>query len=72
MFSLFVRKKKACSTFLDMLNDSVNTATLQEFLDVAPQQSAHASACEDCRMAAPGGNIPPLVCIQRNGGHRRP
>jgi hypothetical protein len=52
MLSLFVRKKKACSTFLDMLNDSVETATLQEFLDAAPQHRAHASACEDCRIAA--------------------
>jgi hypothetical protein len=53
MVSLFGRKKKACSTFLDTLTHTVNTATLLEFLaSASPQQRAHASACEDCRIAA--------------------
>jgi hypothetical protein len=52
MLRLFGRKKEACSSFLDILNDSVNTATLQEFLAAAPQRRAHAASCEDCRVAA--------------------
>jgi hypothetical protein len=53
MFSLFRRRTKACSNFLDLLNDAVNTATLQEFLASAPPQlRAHAASCEDCRVAA--------------------
>jgi len=53
MLSLFARKKKACSTFLDTFIHTVNTPTLEEFLaSSSPQQRAHASACEDCRIAA--------------------
>jgi hypothetical protein len=53
MLSLFRRKKKACSNFLDAFTDTVNIATLQEFLASAPtQQRAHAAACADCRNAA--------------------
>jgi hypothetical protein len=53
MLSLFGRKKKACSTFLDTLTHTVNIATLEEFsASASPQQRAHASACEDCRIAA--------------------
>jgi hypothetical protein len=53
MLSLFQRKKKVCSTFLNMLNDTVNIATFQDFLASAPPpQRAHAAACEGCRIAA--------------------
>jgi hypothetical protein len=52
MLSLFRRKKEACGNFLDTLNDTVNTATLQEFLAAAPHRRAHAASCEDCRIAA--------------------
>jgi len=53
MLSLFRRKRKACSDFLDALTHAVNTATLEEFLaSAAPEHSAHAPSCEDCRVAA--------------------
>jgi anti-sigma factor RsiW len=52
MFSLFLRKKKACSNVLDISTDTVNAATLDELLDDAtPQQRAHVAACDDCREA---------------------
>lgn len=52
MLSLFRWKKKACSKFLYIINNTVNSATLGEFLaGAAPQQRAHAAACEACRNA---------------------
>jgi hypothetical protein len=52
MLSLFPRKKKPCSNFLDIATDAVNTATLEEVLGHAtPQQRAHVAACDDCRAA---------------------
>jgi hypothetical protein len=52
MLSLFRRERKACITFLDILNNAVNKATLEEFLAGAtPEQRAHAASCENCRAA---------------------
>ncbi|MFI5057623.1 MAG: anti-sigma factor family protein [Candidatus Acidiferrales bacterium] len=52
MLSLFERKNKACSAFLDTLTHTVNTATLQEFMaGAALEHSAHTASCEDCRDA---------------------
>jgi len=52
MLSLFLREKKACSNFLDIVTDTVNTATLEELLSQATaQQRAHVAACDDCRQA---------------------
>jgi hypothetical protein len=52
MLSLFRREKKVCSNFLDMIANTANIATLQEFLASAtPDQRAHAAACEACRIA---------------------
>lgn len=52
MLRLFRREKKACRNFLDLLNNPVSIATLEEFLAGAtPQQRAHVAACDDCHNA---------------------
>jgi hypothetical protein len=74
MLSLFPRKKKPCSNFLDIATDAVNASTLEEVLGHAtPQQRAHVAACDDCRAALEEllaarqllGALPPQASVPR-------
>jgi hypothetical protein len=74
MLSLFPRKKKPCSNFLDIATDAVNASTLEEVLGHAtPQQRAHVAACDDCRAALEEllaarqllGAVPPQESVPR-------